>query len=144
MHVSAHIRALQSRFPALLEAKVGAQRLMRRALRQPFEADFALLSRWAPEPGEVFIEVAKEGSTVGGLCDAIGILTSIALQRGVPLEELVRKFQGTSFEPAGPTTNREQPQASSIVDYVFVWLGRKFVDRFQEDYDRMMEARKGE
>ncbi len=95
-------------------------------------------------PGELFIEVAKEGSTVGGLCDAIGILTSIALQRGVPLEELVRKFQGTSFEPSGPTTNREQPEAKSIVDYVFLWLGRKFVAGFQDEYDRILQARKGE
>ncbi|MCC5996522.1 MAG: FkbM family methyltransferase [Oceanicaulis sp.] len=76
MHVSAHIRALQSRFPALLEAKVGAQRLMRRALRQPFEADFALLSRWAPEPGEVFIDV---GANRGQSIDAIRLYHPDAL-----------------------------------------------------------------
>ncbi|MGY6627201.1 MAG: FkbM family methyltransferase [Oceanicaulis sp.] len=76
MHVSAHIRALQSRFPALLEAKAGAQRLMRRALRQPFEADFALLSRWAPEPGEVFVDV---GANRGQSIDAIRLYHPEAL-----------------------------------------------------------------
>ncbi|KAA5803528.1 FkbM family methyltransferase [Alkalicaulis satelles] len=76
MHVSAHIRALQSRFPALLEAKAGAQRLMRRALRQPFEADFTLLSRWTPEPGEVFIDV---GANRGQSIDAIRLYHPDAL-----------------------------------------------------------------
>jgi FkbM family methyltransferase len=76
MHVSAHIRAFQSRFPALLEAKANAQRLMRRALRQPFEADFALLEHWAPEPGEVFIDV---GANRGQSIDAIRLYHPDAL-----------------------------------------------------------------
>ena len=67
-------------------------------------------------PGELFVEIAKEGSTVGGLCDAIGILTSIALQRGVPIDELAEKFRGSNFEPAGPTRNKEQPDATSLTD----------------------------
>jgi ribonucleoside-diphosphate reductase alpha chain len=95
-------------------------------------------------PGELFIEIAKEGSTVGGLCDAIGILTSIALQRGVPMEELARKFRATSFEPAGPTLNREQSQATSIIDYVFLWLGRHFCPEFKAEYERLMEAKGSE
>lgn len=95
-------------------------------------------------PGELFIEIAKEGSTVGGLCDAIGILTSIALQRGVPMEELARKFRATLFEPAGPTLNREQSQATSIIDYVFTWLGRRFCPEFKAEYERLMEAKGSE
>ena len=92
-------------------------------------------------PGELFLEIAKEGSTVGGLCDAIGILTSIALQRGVPIEELARKFQGTMFEPSGKTHNEEQKYASSIVDYVFTWMGKRFSAEFNESYERLKEIR---
>ena len=92
-------------------------------------------------PGELFLDIAKEGRTVGGLCDAIGILTSIALQRGVPIEELARKFQGTSFDPSGRTTNEDQPDATSIADYVFTWIGRRFSSEFAAEYDRLIEVR---
>lgn len=76
-------------------------------------------------PGEVFIKMAKEGSTIGGLMDAIGILTSIALQYGVPLDVLVNKLSHTRFEPSGPTGNPGIPIAKSAVDYIFRWLGQQ-------------------
>ena len=79
-------------------------------------------------PGELFVNIQKEGSTVGGLMDSIGILTSIALQYGVPLENLVKKFEHQRFEPSGLTTNPEIRMASSIVDYVFRFLKYLFPD----------------
>ncbi len=77
-------------------------------------------------PGEVFITISKEGSTIRGLMDSVAVLTSLALQYGVPLEDLARKFRGVHFEPAGFTDNPELPQASSLVDYVFRWLQERF------------------
>ncbi|MDP3769304.1 MAG: vitamin B12-dependent ribonucleotide reductase, partial [Dehalococcoidia bacterium] len=78
-------------------------------------------------PGEVFITISKEGSTIRGLMDSVAVLTSLALQYGVPLEDLVRKFRNVHFEPAGFTDNPELPQASSLVDYVFRWLEDRFL-----------------
>jgi len=78
-------------------------------------------------PGEMFITISKEGSTIRGLMDSVAVLTSLALQYGVPLEDLVRKFRGVHFEPAGFTDNPELPQASSLVDYVFRWLEGRFL-----------------
>jgi ribonucleoside-diphosphate reductase alpha chain len=78
-------------------------------------------------PGEVFLKMAKEGSTISGLMDTIAIQTSIALQYGVPLRALVDKFSHTRFEPSGFTNNAEIPMAKSIVDYVFRWLGNRFI-----------------
>lgn len=77
-------------------------------------------------PGEVFINVNKQGSTVSGLMDTVAMLTSYALQYGVPLGELSAKLKNTRFEPSGPTSNRQIPIATSIVDYVFRWLELKF------------------
>jgi len=77
-------------------------------------------------PGEIFIKIAKEGSTVSGLMDAVALLTSVALQYGVPAEELARKLKNTRFEPYGPTNNPRIPWATSIVDYIFRWLEMKF------------------
>jgi len=77
-------------------------------------------------PGEVFINVNKQGSTVSGLMDTVAMLTSYALQYGVPLSELAAKLKNTRFEPSGPTSNRQIPIATSIVDYVFRWLELKF------------------
>ena len=77
-------------------------------------------------PGEVFVKISKEGSTVSGLTDAIAILTSIALQYGVPLDKLAEKLEHTHFEPAGPTANADIPFATSIVDYIFRWLRLHF------------------
>lgn len=79
------------------------------------------------EPGELFVTMAKEGSTVGGLMDTIGRLTSIALQYGVTIEELAPKFFHQRFEPSGWTTNPEIKEAASIIDYVFHWLHLTFV-----------------
>jgi ribonucleoside-diphosphate reductase alpha chain len=83
-------------------------------------------------PGELFITMAKEGSTIGGLMDAIGTLTSMALQYGVPLEALVKKFAHQRFEPSGFTKNRELGRASSITDYVFRWMAFQFVPGYRE------------
>jgi ribonucleoside-diphosphate reductase alpha chain len=79
------------------------------------------------EPGEIFLRMAKEGSTVSGLMDTIAQMTSISLQYGVPLKALVDKFSHTRFEPAGFTNNREIPIAKSVMDYVFRYLGNRFL-----------------
>jgi ribonucleoside-diphosphate reductase alpha chain len=86
------------------------------------------------QPGELFITMAKEGSTIGGLMDGIGTLTSMALQYGVPLEALVRKFAHQRFEPSGFTKNPEIRNASSITDYVFRWLAMQFVPGYRESH----------
>ena len=77
-------------------------------------------------PGELFITMAKEGSTVGGLMDCFGTAISMSLQYGVPLEVLVNKFSHTRFDPMGNTTNPEVRMAKSLVDYIFRWLKLKF------------------
>ena len=82
--------------------------------------------------GELFITMAKEGSTIGGLMDSIGTLTSLALQYGVPLEALVRKFAHQRFEPSGFTKNSEIRNASSITDYVFRWMAVQFIPGYRE------------
>jgi ribonucleoside-diphosphate reductase alpha chain len=79
------------------------------------------------QPGEIFLKMAKEGSTVSGLMDTIATMTSIALQYGVPLKALVDKFSHTRFEPSGFTNNAEIPYAKSIADYVFRYLGSRFL-----------------
>jgi ribonucleoside-diphosphate reductase alpha chain len=84
------------------------------------------------EPGELFITMAKEGSTIGGLMDGIGTLTSMALQYGVPLEALAKKFAHQRFEPSGFTKNPEIRNAASITDYVFRWMAIQFVPGFRE------------
>jgi ribonucleoside-diphosphate reductase alpha chain len=84
------------------------------------------------QPGELFITMAKEGSTIGGLMDCIGTLTSMALQYGVPLEALLRKFAHQRFEPSGFTKNPEIRNASSIIDYVFRWLSLQFIPGYRE------------
>ena len=78
-------------------------------------------------PGEIFLRMAKEGSTISGLMDTIATMTSIALQYGVPLKALVDKFSHTRFEPAGFTNNPEIPMAKSVTDYVFRYLGNRFL-----------------
>ena len=86
------------------------------------------------QPGELFITMAKEGSTIGGLMDTIATLTSIALQYGVPLEALVKKFSHQRFEPSGFTKNRDVPVASSITDYIFRWLAFQFLPGYREEH----------
>jgi ribonucleoside-diphosphate reductase alpha chain len=83
------------------------------------------------QPGEVFITMAKEGSTIGGLMDAIATLVSVSLQYGVPVESLVRKFEHVRFEPSGMTRNPEIPMAKSLVDYIFRWLAMEFVPNYR-------------
>jgi ribonucleoside-diphosphate reductase alpha chain len=84
-------------------------------------------------PGEVFIKMAKQGSTVSGLMDTIGVLTSLALQYGVPVAALTHKFAYVRFEPSGWTKNPAIRQAHSISDYVFRWLGEMFSDESQNE-----------
>ena len=83
-------------------------------------------------PGELFITMAKEGSTVGGMMDAFATAISLCLQYGVPLDGLVKKFSHQRFEPSGMTSNRDIPFAKSIVDYVFRWLGITFLEDFRK------------
>ncbi|MBN1766036.1 MAG: vitamin B12-dependent ribonucleotide reductase [Sedimentisphaerales bacterium] len=83
-------------------------------------------------PGELFITMAKEGSTVGGLMDAYGTCISMALQYGVPLSTLVDKFSHARFEPAGMTSNRDIPFAKSLIDYIARWLGMTFLPGYRE------------
>jgi ribonucleoside-diphosphate reductase alpha chain len=84
-------------------------------------------------PGEVFITMAKEGSTIGGLMDSFGTAISISLQYGVPLEVLVNKFSHTRFEPMGHTNNPDIRFAKSVVDYIFRWLGLTFLASYREE-----------
>lgn len=91
-------------------------------------------------PGEIFLVVAKEGSTLSGMTDAFATSVSIALQYGVPLKVLVRKFAHMRFEPAGFTPNADIPMAKSIIDYVFRWLALKFLS--PEELDELGIASK--
>jgi len=83
-------------------------------------------------PGELFVTMAKEGSTIGGLMDTIGTQTSLCLQYGVPLDALVDKFTHMRFEPAGWTNNPDIPNAKSVVDYIFRWAGIEFIPGYRE------------
>jgi len=82
-------------------------------------------------PGELFIVMAKEGSTIGGLMDAFGTAISICLQYGVDIQTLVNKFVHTRFEPSGFTKNPDIPIAKSLMDYIFRWLGLTFVKGYK-------------
>jgi len=79
------------------------------------------------KPGEIFIVMSKEGSTVSGMLDGFATMGSLALQYGVPIETLVDKFSHMRFEPAGFTQNPQIPVAKSIYDYIFRWLAAKFM-----------------
>jgi ribonucleoside-diphosphate reductase alpha chain len=78
-------------------------------------------------PGEIFIKMAKEGSTLSGFMDGLALSISIGLQYGVPLKALVDKLTNTRFEPSGPTENPSIRYASSVLDYIARWLGGKFL-----------------
>ncbi|MHC5191345.1 MAG: vitamin B12-dependent ribonucleotide reductase [Planctomycetota bacterium] len=84
------------------------------------------------QPGELFITMAKEGSTVGGLMDVVGTCVSMSLQYGVPLITLVDKFRHARFEPAGMTSNKNIPFAKSLIDYIFCWMGCQFIPGYAE------------
>lgn len=77
-------------------------------------------------PGELFLAADREGSTISGLLDAVAVLTSMALQHGVPLHAIAEKLRHTRFEPDGPTGDPDQPLATSPLDAVFGWLARRF------------------
>ena len=79
-------------------------------------------------PGEIFVSMSKQGSTISGLMDSFATAISYALQYGVPLQFLVDKFAHMRFEPSGFTKNPQIPFAKSIVDYLFRWLASKFLD----------------
>jgi ribonucleoside-diphosphate reductase alpha chain len=79
-------------------------------------------------PGEIFVAMSKQGSTISGLMDSFATAISYALQYGVPLQFLVDKFAHMRFEPSGFTKNPQIPYAKSIVDYLFRWLASKFLD----------------
>src|SRR5881296_774174 len=84
-------------------------------------------------PGELFVTMAKEGSTISGLMDAFATQTSYALQFGVPLKFMVDKFSHMRFEPSGFTKNKEIPIAKSIVDYIFRWMASHFLPEEEQD-----------
>ncbi len=83
-------------------------------------------------PGELFLTMAKEGSTIGGIMDAFGTAISMSLQYGVPLEDYVRKFSHMRFEPQGHTKNPDIRIAKSVIDYIFRWLGIQFLPGYKE------------
>jgi ribonucleoside-diphosphate reductase alpha chain len=87
------------------------------------------------QPGEIFLKMAKEGSTVSGLMDAFATAVSLALQYGVPLQALVDKLSHTRFDPQGFTKNPEVPIAKSLMDYIFRWMASRFMP--VEDRDRL-------
>ncbi|MEC8554808.1 MAG: vitamin B12-dependent ribonucleotide reductase [Planctomycetota bacterium] len=91
-------------------------------------------------PGELFITMAKEGSTVGGLMDSFGTAISMSLQYGVPIEVLVNKFSHTRFEPMGHTTNPDIRIAKSMVDYIFRWMGINFLAGYREAATGQLKA----
>ena len=83
-------------------------------------------------PGEIFIKMAKEGSTMSGMCQAFCRAFSLALQYGLTLDDSVARFRGMRFEPMGPTANPEIPECSSIVDYVARFLDANFGERSRQ------------
>jgi ribonucleoside-diphosphate reductase alpha chain len=92
-------------------------------------------------PGEIFITMAKEGSTISGMMDAFATSISIGLQYGMPLRDMVQKFSHMRFEPMGMTENREIPMAQSIVDYIFRWLASQFLpEQDKRDLGILTEA----
>ena len=91
-------------------------------------------------PGEIFIKMAKEGSTLSGIMDAFALSVSVSLQYGVPLRALVDKFVNSRFEPSGYTGNPQIRYAKSIVDYIGRWLGAKFISPDYLDVDAATAA----
>lgn len=81
------------------------------------------------KPGEIFIKMSKEGSTLSGVMDTLALSLSMNLQYGVPLEVLCEKLVHTRFEPMGMTTNREIPMVKSLMDYLGRWLALKFLPK---------------
>ena len=94
-------------------------------------------------PGELFVRMAKEGSVISGLMDSFATAVSIMLQYGVPLDVLCQKFSNSRFEPSGFTRNQQIPMAKSIMDYIFRWLGIKFLGHRPANAD-LIEEQKNE
>lgn len=80
-------------------------------------------------PGEVFIKIGKEGSTMSGVYDFIGIAISMLFQTGWTITQLASKFKDVTFVPCGKTSNKDIPDAKSIVDYIFRWLEKEFPEK---------------
>jgi ribonucleoside-diphosphate reductase alpha chain len=100
----------------------------RRAIVHHFSEGYVMAGLYEDgRPGEIFIRMAKAGSTIGGLMDSFGIAISMALQYGVPLKVLCDKFSHTRFEPSGWSTVKEIGYAKSLMDYLFRWLALKFL-----------------
>ena len=134
---------------AVAEVVVGPQRRKLEDERQALTHKFSIAGHEGyltvgtyedGNPGEIFLRMAKEGSTVSGLMDTIAKMTSLALQYGVPLEKLVDQFSHTRFEPSGFTNNREIPIAKSITDYVFRYLGNRYLQVEAETEDAGSEG----
>jgi ribonucleoside-diphosphate reductase alpha chain len=84
-------------------------------------------------PGDIFVDIAKEGTTLAGLMNSFMISVSLGLQYGVPLEVYVSKFSHMRFEPSGMTNDADIRVAKSIVDYIFRWMGKKFLSVEQQE-----------
>ena len=84
------------------------------------------------QPGEVFIRMAKAGSTISGLMECLGAVTSVALQHGVPIRVLCNKLSHTRFEPSGWTGSAELGYAKSVIDYIFRWMELRFLSGKQQ------------
>jgi ribonucleoside-diphosphate reductase alpha chain len=84
-------------------------------------------------PGDIFVDIAKEGTTLAGLMNSFMISVSLGLQYGVPLEVYVSKFSHMRFEPAGQTNDPDIRVAKSLVDYIFRWMGKKFLTTDQQE-----------
>jgi ribonucleoside-diphosphate reductase alpha chain len=128
--------------PTMLEAKPKATRRRladtRRSLTHKFNVagheGYLTVGLYEDgQPGELFITMSKEGSTIGGLMDSLGTATSVSLQYGVPVKSLVDKFSHQRFEPAGITENQDIPFAKSLVDYIFRWMGMQFIPGYAEE-----------
>ena len=91
-------------------------------------------------PGDIFVDIAKEGTTLAGLMNSFMISVSLGLQYGVPLEVYVSKFSHMRFEPAGPTNDPDIRVAKSIVDYIFRWMGKKFLTIDQQEEIGILSA----
>jgi len=95
-------------------------------------------------PGEIFITMNKEGSTISGIMDAFATSTSLNLQYGVPLQVLVDKFTYMRFEPSGFTSNKQIPMVKSIMDYIFRWMAIKFLTAEEAAQVHAMIEKSGE
>ncbi|MDQ3873971.1 MAG: vitamin B12-dependent ribonucleotide reductase, partial [Actinomycetota bacterium] len=91
-------------------------------------------------PGDVFVDIAKEGTTLAGLMNCFMMAVSIGLQYGVPLEVWVSKFAHMRFEPSGPTNDPDIRVAKSLPDYIFRWMGKKFLDADQQEASGILSA----